>query len=72
MVTRALHTGTPFEVHDGFDPGAVDDAAARGCTHVSLVATAMRRIDVTAWTRIVLGGSAPRRSSPTTAWSRTG
>lgn len=64
VLTRAWHTGTPVEIHDGFDASAVDAAARNGCTHVSLVATAMRRIDTTAWERIVLGGSAPPPDRP--------
>ena len=64
VVTRAHHTGTPLVVHDGFDADAVDAAAREGATHVSLVATAMARIDTTAWERIVLGGSAPPAGRP--------
>jgi o-succinylbenzoate---CoA ligase len=64
VLTRAWHTGTPVEVHDGFDPVAVDGAARRGATHVSLVATALARIDAGAWERIVLGGSAPPPDRP--------
>ena len=65
VVTRARHTDTPFTVHDNFDVEAVDAAArSGGCTHVSLVATAMARIDTTAWERIVLGGSAPPPDRP--------
>lgn len=64
VLTRAWHTGTPVEVHDGFDAERVDQAAAAGCTHVSLVATAMRRIDTARWERIVLGGSAPPPDRP--------
>lgn len=64
VVTRAWHTGTGLVVHDGFDAGAVDDAARAGCTHVSLVATALARIDPTPWTRIVLGGAAPPPDRP--------
>ncbi|MGK2930100.1 MAG: AMP-binding protein [Acidimicrobiales bacterium] len=64
VVTRAHHSGTPLTVHDGFDPAAVDAAAKTGCTHVSLVGTALRRIDATAWERIVLGGSAPPPDRP--------
>lgn len=64
VVTRALHSGTPVEVHDSFDPTAVDEAARLGCTHVSLVATAMRRIDTAPWTWIVLGGAAPPPDRP--------
>lgn len=64
VVTRAFHTGTRLTVHDGFDAAAVDDAAAAGCTHVSLVATALTRIDAERWERIVLGGSAPPTHRP--------
>ena len=67
VVTRAWHTGTGLEVHDGFDADAVDDAAHRGCTHVSLVGTALARIDAAAWTCIVLGGSAPPADRPPNA-----
>jgi len=67
VVTRAWHTGTPLEVHDGFDAAAVDGAARAGCTHVSLVGTALARIDATAWERIVLGGSAPPPDRPANA-----
>jgi O-succinylbenzoic acid--CoA ligase len=58
VVGRALVTGAGLEVHPRFDAAAVDDAAARGCTHTSLVPTALRRIDPTRWRRILLGGSA--------------
>ena len=60
VVTRALHTGTPLAVHDGFDAAAVE-ASARGrapVTLVSLVPTALRRLDPSAFRRVVLGGSA--------------
>lgn len=65
VVTRAHHSGTALTVHDGFDPLAVDAAARSGCTHVSLVGTALRRIDAGGWERIVLGGSAPPPDRPT-------
>ena len=64
VVTRALVTGTPLEVHPGFDPRAVDAAADRGATHVSLVATALGRIDPSRWDTIVLGGAAPPPDRP--------
>ncbi len=67
VVTRAWHTGTPLEVHDGFDAAAVDAAGRSGCTHVSLVGTALARIDPTPWIRIVLGGSAPPADRPPNA-----
>ncbi|HEX4903083.1 MAG TPA: AMP-binding protein [Acidimicrobiales bacterium] len=67
VVTRAWHAGTTLEVHDGFDAAAVDDAARRGATHVSLVGTALARIDTALWERIVLGGSAPPPDRPSNA-----
>jgi O-succinylbenzoic acid--CoA ligase len=57
VITRALLTGTPVTVQDGFDAAAVT-AAAAGCTLVSLVPTALRRIDPSLFRTIVLGGSA--------------
>ncbi|HEY0519972.1 MAG TPA: AMP-binding protein [Ilumatobacteraceae bacterium] len=59
VVTRALVTGSRLVVHDGFDAGAVTSAADRGATLVSLIPTALRRIDARSFRRIVLGGSQP-------------
>lgn len=67
VVTRAWHTGTGLEVHDAFVASAVDAAARNGCTHVSLVGTALARIDPAPWTSIVLGGSAPPAELPPNA-----
>lgn len=67
VVTRALLTGTPLTVHDGFDAAAVEAAAADGCTLVSLVPTALRRIDATGFRTIVLGGSAMPAELPSNA-----
>ena len=65
VLTRALVTGTPCTVLPGFDTDAVE-AAARltGATHVSLVATALRRTDPTLFTCILLGGAAPPEVLP--------
>ncbi len=62
VVTRALVTGTPLTVHDGFDPAAVEQAARPPerpdrCTLVSLVPTALRRADTRNFRTVVLGGS---------------
>jgi O-succinylbenzoic acid--CoA ligase len=57
VVTRALLTGTPLEVHDGFTAAAVERAARTGATAVSLVATALARIDASLFRVIVLGGA---------------
>ena len=67
VVTRALVTGTPLEVHPGFDAGAVTAAARAGATHVSLVPTALARIDPALFERIVLGGAAPPPDRPPNA-----
>ena len=68
VVTRALATGTPLVVHDGFDATAVSRAAASdGVTLVSLVATALRRVDASRFRVIVLGGTAPPDDVPPNA-----
>jgi len=67
VVTRALATGTPVTVHDGFDATAVEAAGRAGCTLVSLVPTALRRIDPGLFRRVVLGGSAMPADLPPNA-----
>ncbi len=60
VVTRALATGAGLTVHDGFDATAVENEARHGgATLVSLVATALRRIDPSLFRTVVLGGSRP-------------
>ena len=61
VVTRALAGGTRLTVLPGFDPVAV---TAVGATLVSLVATALQRIDPARFRTIVLGGSAPPPDLP--------
>ncbi len=62
VVTRALHSGTPLQIHAGFDAAAVSLAAAEGATLVSLVQTALDRIDPTLFRKILVGGSAVREA----------
>jgi O-succinylbenzoic acid--CoA ligase len=57
VVTRALLTGTPLTVHDGFDAAAVGAAADAGCTLTTFVPTALARVDPSRWRRIVVGGA---------------
>jgi len=64
VVTRAIVTGTAVELHAGFDAGAVEEAARAGATLVSLVPTALRRIDSQLFRVIVLGGAAPPGALP--------
>jgi O-succinylbenzoic acid--CoA ligase len=60
VVTRALVTDTPLEVVARFDADEVEQAArSGGATHVSLVATALRRVDPSLFTTVLLGGAAP-------------
>lgn len=61
VVFRALHFDMPLTVLPGFDPTAVERSDA---TLVSLVATALRRIDPTGFRVIVLGGSRPPADRP--------
>jgi len=62
VVTRAWTSGSGLVVHDGFEAAAVEAAARSGATHTSLVTTALRRIDPSLFTTILLGGSSiPRR-----------
>jgi O-succinylbenzoic acid--CoA ligase len=63
VVTRALVTGTPLEVLPGFDAAEVIKSAGPDVL-VSLVATALRRIDAGAFHTVVLGGSAPPAGLP--------
>lgn len=58
VVTRARHCGSGLTLHPTFDADAVNRAARSGCTHVSLVPTALARIDATLFERILLGGQA--------------
>ncbi len=75
VVTRALHTGTRLTVLPGPDPAAVESAARTGgATIVSLVATALSRLDASAFRAVVLGGAAPPADLPAnvhTTWGMT-
>jgi O-succinylbenzoic acid--CoA ligase len=61
VVTRALHTRTPLTVLPGFDAEVVGRTDA---TLVSLVATALRRIDPARFRTILLGGARPPTELP--------
>ncbi len=73
VVTRALLSATPLVVLPGFDAPVVESYGRRGrTTHVSLVATALARIDASVFERIVLGGAAPPASLPANVLSTYG
>lgn len=65
VVTRSLLTGTPVTVLPTFDAATVEAMGRRGeATHVSLVATALRRLDPAVFTTVLLGGAAPPGDLP--------
>jgi o-succinylbenzoate---CoA ligase len=67
VVTRALSTNIPVELHAGFDVDDVARSVKGGVTLVSLVSTALFRLDdatIEALRVIVLGGSAPPEALP--------
>jgi O-succinylbenzoic acid--CoA ligase len=58
VVTRAIVTGTPLVVVPGFDAETVAAAGRSGqVSHVSLVATALQRLDPSVFSCVLLGGS---------------
>ena len=57
VFTRCHLAGIPLTIHETFDADRVTDAARNGVTHVSLVLTALRRIDESLFKLILLGGS---------------
>lgn len=67
VVFRALHTGTPLEVHGAFDADAAMEAARRGATLASFVPTAMQRVDTSLFRKILVGGSAIPADRPANA-----
>ena len=58
VITRALVTDTPLEVHAGFDPIEVLRSQRDGATLVSMVPTMLRRADVDGFRTVLLGGAA--------------
>jgi o-succinylbenzoate---CoA ligase len=73
VVLRALVTGTPLTVHDGFAPAAVTAAATSGgATLTSLVYRALDQIDPRAFRVVLAGGSAPSGPRPANVWATYG
>jgi O-succinylbenzoic acid--CoA ligase len=58
VVTRALVTETPLDVHSGFDEAVVLQAQRDGATLVSMVPTMLTRMDVSGFRTVLLGGAA--------------
>ncbi len=79
VITRALASKTPLEIHESFDTSRVIDAARRGASLISLVPTACRRLGEQAkrFRAILLGGGAipadrPENSIATYGLTETG
>ena len=65
VVTRSVLTATRVEVLASFDASVVESIGRRGrATHVSLVPTALGRLDPSVFEKIVLGGAAPPEALP--------
>ena len=63
VVTRALLMGTQLTVAPRFDPHDVEQAS-HSCTLISLVSTALQRVDARLFRTILLGGSKPPQIRP--------
>ena len=61
VLTRAWNTGARLTIHDSFSVAEVENS---GATHVSLVPTALQRLNPSLFERVLLGGSRPPRSLP--------
>ncbi len=73
VVTRSIVTGTPVVVLPGFDAEVVEEAGRAGrVSHVSLVATALRRLDPSVFTCVLLGGSKAPEELPANVVSTYG
>ncbi len=65
VVTRSVLTGTPVTVLPAFDAEEVERLGRTGeATHVSLVATALRRLDPSPFAAVLLGGAPPPGGLP--------
>jgi o-succinylbenzoate---CoA ligase len=64
VITRALLSGTRLITHESFSEKGYIEAAKQGATLVSLVATALQRVDASLYRTIVLGGAKPPADRP--------
>jgi len=72
VLARSIVFGNPITIYDKFDEGNVKAAAKQGATHVSLVPTALRRIDPSIFTMILLGGAAAPANLPANVFTTYG
>ena len=64
VITRALQSNSTLTMHPSFDAEEVTRSAGDGVTHVSLVRTALQRIDPSIFHTVLLGGAAPPTKIP--------
>ena len=64
VITRALQSNSMLTMHPAFDAEEVIRSAGNGVTHVSLVRTALQRIDPSIFLTVLLGGAAPPAEIP--------
>ena len=64
VILRSIVTDTPVIAVPGFSVESYDAAAREGATLVSLVSTALQRVDSAKFRTIVLGGARPPRDRP--------
>ena len=64
VILRSLITNTPLIAVPHFSVDAYDNAAQDGATLVSLVSTALQRVNASKYRKIVLGGSKPPAIRP--------
>tara|TARA_Y100000748_G_scaffold66918_1_gene54348 strand:+ start:2054 stop:3154 length:1101 start_codon:yes stop_codon:yes gene_type:complete len=77
VITRALHNGVRLRVQRRFDAALCEEAGRSGSTLVSLVPTALDRIDPSVFRKILVGGAAspqilPENSVTTYGLTETG
>jgi O-succinylbenzoic acid--CoA ligase len=65
VILRSIVTDTPVITVPAFSVESYDTAADEGATLVSLVSTALQRVDSSRFRTIVLGGSRPPQDRPT-------
>ena len=64
VITRALQSNSALTMHPAFEADEVTRSAGSGVTHVSLVRTALQRIDASKFHTVLLGGAAPPTNIP--------
>jgi O-succinylbenzoic acid--CoA ligase len=73
VVTRSIVTDTPVVVLPGFEAETVEEEGRSGrVSHVSLVATALRRLDPSVFACVLLGGSKAPEALPANVVSTYG